>query len=252
MSVAATTAHHRASSLEDQSDAELARRGAAGEREAVKLITQRNNRRLYRVAWSILRNDQEAEEIVQTTYVRAFLSMRSFEGRSALSTWLTRMCINEALQRRRAIETWMKRLRDRSVAILDHYRDRLMRGSMSLTRPDGELARKQVRNLIERAIAQLPEKLRTVFTLREIEEMSIAEVAEILSIPPATVKTRHLRSRLKLQEALAPELREILSETLPFAGQRCANMTQKVLDAVSSRQFGQPAPTQWTNQQSRA
>lgn len=223
----------QATALEDQPDTELARRGAAGEREAVALITQRNNRRLYRAAWSILKDEHEAEEVVHTAYVRAFTSMHSFRGRASLSTWLTRICVNEALQRRRAIESWFSRLRENSVAVLDHYRERLMRGSMSMTHPDADLARKQVGQIIERALSRLPEKLRTVFTLREIEDMSIEEVASALAIPAGTVKTRHLRARLKLQEELAPDLRDVLDDTLQFGGSKCSEMTKRVLISLA-------------------
>ena len=213
-------------------EAEIAARAAAGERQAMMLVTQENNRRLFRTAWSILRNDLEAEEVVQATYVKAWSSMQGFEGRSSLSTWLTRICVNEALQRRRQLESWRQRLQSGSIAVLDHYRERLMRGSMSLMHPEAQLARVQVRQLLEQAVARLPTKLRTVFVLREIEEMSVEDVAEALSIPAATVKTRHLRARLKLQDELSPGIRDVLGDTLPFAGPKCASMTEKVLAAL--------------------
>ena len=94
----------------------------------MRLLTQRNNQRLFRTAWSILKNRAEAEDAVQSAYLRAFLAIDRFEGRSSLSTWLTRITINEALGRARAAERRRRRLDSSSVAVLDDYRDKFMNG----------------------------------------------------------------------------------------------------------------------------
>ena len=101
---------------------------------------------------------------------------------------------------------------------------------MSGTAPDDELARSQVRKLMEAAIGRLPAPFRTVFVLREIEGLSVEETAEALGIVPATVKTRFLRARRRLQEELAPELKTVLSGTFPFAGADCARLTELVVE----------------------
>ena len=142
---------------------------AARDREAVRLVTQRNNQRLFRAAWSILRNRAEAEDAVQSAYLRAFAGIAGFEGRSSLSTWLTRIAINEALGRARAAKRRRRHLDHESVAVLDDYREKLMQGSASGTSPDGEYARVQMRALLEQAISGLPAEFRLVFVLREIE-----------------------------------------------------------------------------------
>ena len=116
-----------------------------------------------------------------------------------------------------------------------------MRGSQSGASPDAEVARAQVRSLIEEAIAGLPADFRLVFVMREIEGASVEETAEVVGIKPATVKTRHLRARRRLQEALAPELKLVLSGTFPFAGTACARITENVVaefcgDSVQPRQ----------------
>ena len=210
------------------SDGELTRRCAARDAAAIRFVVTANNQRLFRAAWSILKNRAEAEEAVQAAYLSAFAGIAAFEGRSALSTWLTRIVVNEALGRRRAEERRRRYLDQEGVAVLDDYRDALMRGSAA-EGPDIALAREQIRKLLEQAVGDLPETFRSVFVLREIEGLSVEETAEILDIPPATVKTRLFRSRHRLKQMLAPELKTMLSGTFPFAGSDCAAMADKVL-----------------------
>jgi RNA polymerase sigma-70 factor (ECF subfamily) len=209
-------------------DLELAQRCARREREAIEHLIGANNQRLFRTAWSILKNRSEAEEAVQAGYLSAFSNFGSFEGRSALSTWLTRIVVNEALGRRRAEARRRRQLDEEGVAVLEDYRDALMRGSDS-ERPDAAVAREQIRKLLEQAVAALPDQFRTVFVLRDIEGLSGEETAEILNVPVATVKTRLFRSRRRLQETLAPEVKTALSGTFPFAGVDCAALAECVL-----------------------
>lgn len=221
---------------EKLSDVELAERLVARDPVAVRLVTTRNNQRLYRAAWSILRNRAEAEDAVQSAYLHAFAAMGEFAGRSTLTTWLTRIVINEALGRERAAKRRRERLDRESVVDLDEYREKLMRGSIESTLPDGALAREQVRRILETAIERLPANFRTVFVLREIEGLSVEEAAEALDIPTATVKTRHLRARRRLQQDLAPDLKTALTGTFPFAGADCEAMTARVIAAYCSRE----------------
>lgn len=211
------------------SDLALAGRIAARDREAVQLVTQRNNQRLFRTAWSILRDRAEAEDAVQSAYLHAFAMIDRFEGRSSLATWLTRITINEALQRDRAARRRRAQLDSESVVDLNLYREKLMGGSMQSAAPDAELARAQMRGMLEGAIADLPQDFRTVFVFREVEGLSVDETAAVLDIPAATVKTRHFRARKRLQDALAPELQNALTGSFPFAGVDCARLTTQVL-----------------------
>lgn len=212
-------------------DAELARLCASRDRGAITHVISSNNQRLFRAAWSILGNRAEAEECVQAGYLAGFAAIGTFEGRSALSTWLTRIVINEALGRRRAEERRRRHLEGKGVAVLDDYREALMRGSEA-DAPDVAVAREQIRKLLEQAVAGLPDAFRTVFVLREIEGLSSEETAAILDVPVATVKTRLFRGRRKLQEMLAPDLGSVLTGTFPFAGADCAAMTERVLKAL--------------------
>jgi RNA polymerase sigma-70 factor (ECF subfamily) len=213
-------------------DLALARFVAARDPEAVRLLTERNNQRLFRAAWSVLRNRAEAEDAVQSAYLRAIAAIHRFEGRSSLSTWLTRIAINEALGRQRAVRRRRAHIEAGEVAFLDDYREKLMRGSTSGSAPDEGVAREQIRRLLEEAIGRLPPAFRTVFVLREVEGLGVEETAETLGILPATVKTRHLRARRRLQEDLAPEVKNALTGAFPFAGADCARMTERVLAAL--------------------
>jgi RNA polymerase sigma-70 factor, ECF subfamily len=212
-------------------DVDLARRCGLRDRGAIKHVISSNNQRLFRTAWSILKSRPDAEEAVQAAYLSAFSKIASFEGRSALSTWLTRIVVNEALGRRRAEERRRRHLEQEGVALLDNYREALMGGS-NAEAPDVSLAREQIRKLLEQAVADLPDRFRTVFVLREIEGLTSEETAEVLELPVATVKTRLFRSRGRLQEALAPEVAAVLDGAFPFAGSDCAAMTESVLSSL--------------------
>jgi RNA polymerase sigma-70 factor (ECF subfamily) len=212
-------------------DTDLATRCAAREAAAIRFVIAANNQRLFRTAWSILKSRPDAEEAVQAAYMSAFAKIGSFEARSSLSTWLTRIVVNEALGRRRSDERRRRHLEREGVALLDNYREALMRGS-DADAPDVAVAREQIRRLLEHAVAALPDPFRTVFVLREIEGLTSEETADILDVPVATVKTRLFRGRKRLQETLAPELSSVLSGVFPFAGSDCAAMAERVLSAL--------------------
>ena len=212
------------------SDGELASRIAARDAAAVRLVTGRNNQRLFRTAWSILKDRSEAEEAVQDGYLKAFDAIGTFAGRSSLSTWLTRIVVNEALSRRSRAQTRSRLLNQESVLVLEEYREKLMAGSVTQS-PERILMRRQIAKLLETAIARLPDTFRPVFVLREIEGLSVEDTAEALQIPLETVKTRLFRARRRLQKELDPELCGALAETFPFAGADCETMTERVLTA---------------------
>lgn len=213
------------------SDHALALQCAARDPGALRHLIATYNQRLFRAAWSVLKDRSEAEEAVQSAYLKAIASIGQFEGRSSLSTWLTRIAVNEALGRLRSVRRRRIALEGQGVAVLDRYREALMRGSEPPA-PDAALAREQLRRLLEHAVAGLPDTFRTVFVLRDIEGLSVEETAEALAIPAATVKTRLHRARARLQEALDPEIRGALDGAFPFAGADCAAMTEKLLTLI--------------------
>jgi RNA polymerase sigma-70 factor (ECF subfamily) len=211
------------------SDSELASRIAARDAAAVRRVTGRNNQRLFRTAWSILKDRSEAEEAVQDGYLKAFDAIGSFAGRSSLSTWLTRIVVNEALNRRRRALKRSQLLNQEPVVVLEEYREKLMAGSITQS-PEKVLMRRQISRLLETAIARLPHTFRPVFVLRAIEGLSVEDTAEALQIPEETVKTRFFRARRRLQKELDPELCSAVSETFPFAGVDCEALTSRVVN----------------------
>jgi len=201
--------------VDPHSDLELA--AAIGRRDgaALRLVMRRNDQRLLRTAWRILRNREDAEDAVQSAYLNAFAGIGGFAGRSSLSTWLTRIVTNTALAHARGIRRRREWLDGTLTTTLEDYIEKLMRGSTPAS-PERALACQQIRQMIDHAINQLPAPFRAVFVLRQIEELDVTEVAETLGIPTATVKTRYLRARKRLQRALGPEFSGSLSRMFPF------------------------------------
>lgn len=219
--------------LDGLGDNELVELARAGGEDAIRALIKRNNRRLFRVARALVRDDGEAEDIVQETYVRAFTNLKSFRGDSSFSTWLTRVALNEALGRAR------KRRRSAPYAELDTIdvsRDagRIIMFPTSLMPPaaDTEAGRGQVRELLERAVDELPDAFRIVFVLRDIEELSIEETASHLSLKPQTVKTRLHRARRLLRAAIEKQVSAGFSEIFPFDGARCEQTADRVIERL--------------------
>jgi RNA polymerase sigma-70 factor (ECF subfamily) len=221
-------------------DIALARCCASGDGGAVRHLVVANNQRLFRAAWSILRNRDEAEDALQSCYAKALAAIGTFEGRSSLTTGLTRIAINEALARKRTQQRRRKQLEAKGVQVLETYREQLAKGSAA-PNPEAEAAREQLRAILEQAIGKLPESFRTVFVLHEIEGVSVEDAALALDIPTGTVKTRLMRARLKLQQTLAPEVRRALVGTFPFAGADCARLTEEVMKAYEAARRGPPS-----------
>ena len=218
--------------IEDLPDLELADRAAARDPRAIRLITARNNQRLFRVAWGILGDRTEAEDVVQDTYLKAFSGTARFAGGSALATWLTRIAINEALGRRRAARARKRALDGADVAVLAEYRDRLSASHGAFAAPDREALVRELARSLEGAISELPDDFRLVFVLRAIEQLSVEEVAQAAGILPQTVKTRYLRARRRLKEALGPDIQAALDETARFAGADCDRITENTMQAL--------------------
>jgi len=178
---------------------ELARRGDAG---ALRTIIHRHNSRLHRVARSILRDQTEAEDVVQETYLRAFSNLASFRGASSLSTWLTRIALNEAMGRMRRRSPVVDAAPLEAASARDEEFAAMFPLWRSPPSPEAELQQRQLREILNEAIGNLPEPFQCVFLLREVEDLSIDDIARRLAIKPQTVKTRLHRARRILKEAL--------------------------------------------------
>jgi RNA polymerase sigma-70 factor (ECF subfamily) len=211
-------------------DTELVRRALARDEAAVRAIMQANNRRLYRLARGILRNDSEAEDVVQEAYVRAFTHLESFRGDSSLSTWLSRIAMNEALGRLR---------RRRPAVELDSLPQGALEAEIiqfplsAAADPEKSMAQREIQAVVERAIDELPEAFRLVFITRVIEGMNVEETAEILSLKPETVKSRLHRARNMLRDIVERKIGPVVMEAFPFAGKRCERLTDAVLKRLN-------------------
>jgi RNA polymerase sigma-70 factor, ECF subfamily len=210
-------------------DTELVDLVRGGDGHAFRAIMQRYNQRLYRVARGIVRDEAEAEDVVQEAYVRAFAALRDFRGDSGLATWLTRIVMNEAFGRmRRRRPTEELESLDRAIEQGD-TRVIMLPGIQANANPEAAAARAEVRRLLEHAIDELPESFRLVFLMRDVEELSIEETAANLDIRPETVKTRLHRARRLLRKGLDAKLATVLKDTFPFQGARCARITDAVM-----------------------
>jgi RNA polymerase sigma-70 factor (ECF subfamily) len=209
------------------SEAELVDRARGRDEAALRTIMQANNRRLYRLARGILRSDSEAEDVVQETYVRAFTQLDGFRGESALSTWLSRIAINEALGRVRSRKPHVG-LGSVPEAALDAQIIQFPLSSAA-SDPEKSMAQREIQRVVERAIDELPDVFRMVFVARVMEGMSMEETADLLGVRPETVKTRLHRARAMLRENVEKKIGPVMMDAFPFAGQRCERLTEAVL-----------------------
>jgi len=196
---------------------------------AFRVIMQRHNRRLYRVARGVLGNDTDAEDVVQETYVRAFTHLDGFRGEARLSTWLTRIALNEALGRVRDRRPTTDLTHLDSIDEQGEARVIFLPSARQDSNPEASAARAEARRLLERAVDQLPGPFRAVFVMRDVEELSVEETASQLGLRPETVKTRLHRARRLLRQSLHETLAATLVDAFPFAGARCARITEAVL-----------------------
>jgi RNA polymerase sigma-70 factor, ECF subfamily len=208
-------------------DAELIERARARDEAALRAIMQANNRRLYRLARGILRNDSEAEDVVQETYMRAFTHLDGFRGESGLSTWLSRIAINEALGRVRKRKVHVE-LGELPEATLEAQ---IIKFPVSCAAGDPEksMAQREIQRVVEHAVDELPDMFRMVLIARVMEGMNVEETAELLGVKPETVKTRLYRARAMLRENVEKKIGPVMMDAFPFAGQRCERLTEIVL-----------------------
>ena len=209
-------------------DIDIARRIAAGDRAAFELLMRRHNQRLYRLARATLRNDADAEEVLQDAYLSAHRGIDRFRGESTLATWLFSMVRNECLGRLR------KSARRHHLITMEPSDEMQDVHADACDAPEAALARAEMRALLERKVDELPEDFRIVFVLRSVEELSVEETASGLGIEPATVRSRHFRARSLLREALAREIDVAERNLFDFAGARC----DRIVAAVTSRLDG--------------
>lgn len=214
------------------SDAELARHIAAHDHQAFELLMRRYNQSLYRTARSILKDDADAEDAVQDAYLLAYRGIAGFRGDAKLSTWLTRIVVNEALTKSRKRNRRAEIISLGGDAEWDQEETEVNMNTGVSESPERDAMRAQARHLLEKSIDGLPDVFRTVFVLRALEEMSGEEVARCLDIPEATVRTRFFRAKGLLREALSREIDFAFEEAFSFDGARCDRIVAGVLARI--------------------
>ena len=230
-------------SLDDQT---LATRITAHDGVAFEALMRRHNSRLFRVARAIVKDDSEAEDVLQEAYLDAYRNMSQFRGDAQLSTWLVRIVANRALMRlrqskRERVVFPMAEVGSEDGATKDY-------ADPAVESPPQTIQRAEIRRLLERRIDELPVTFRAVFVLREIEELSAEEVATCLGIPSSTVRTRLFRARALLREALARDLDTAAADVFSFAGERCDRIVAKVLARVAADSSGTVPPPPASNE----
>lgn len=215
-----------------RADIDLAHAVAAGDQDAFTTLMRRHNQMLFRTARSILRDDEEAEEVVQDAYLLAYRGIHHYRGEARLSTWLIRIVANRAIRRRQRLG------RDRAIfAAVDapagEEEDDM--GESRFQNPESAAANGELRRLLESHIDALPDLYREVFVLRGVEELTSEETADVLGIPEATVRTRFFRARHLLSQALAKDMDHVFGEVYAFAGDRCDRIVASVLARLQRR-----------------
>lgn len=207
-------------------ESELIKRIIAGEKELYEILVRRNNQKLFRVVRSYLKDGNEIEVIMQNTYVLAYTKLYQFNHKAAFSTWLIRIGINEALAR----------LKEKGkVILLNDDRNDTTHKVFTIPdhkqlNPQEKMIQKETKQLLEGAIDQLEPKYRTVYILKEVEEMSIKEVAESLNITEANVKVRAHRAKKMLKEIIYES--SVTSSVFEFGNSKCDRLTERVMNRI--------------------
>jgi RNA polymerase sigma-70 factor (ECF subfamily) len=221
-------------SSEGWTDQEIVDRVKTGDTALYEIIMRRYNQRLYRVARAILRDDAEAEDVMQDAYVRAYQHIDQFAGRAPFSAWLTRIAVHEALGR--------LRLRKRNQHLDDTEDDGELRMNMVETSPDPEqnASRAELGQLLEEALLGLPEQYRTVVMLRDVEDLSTSETAAALDLTEQNVKVRLHRGHAMLRGWLFARVGPEAKNAFPFMGVRCDRVVHRVFARLAEMNTDHP------------
>lgn len=232
MSDLAATPAALAASPHPVEDLQLVAGVIAGSPGALERMMRANNRRLFRTARGILRDDADAEDAVQDAYVSAYRALADFRGESSLSTWLTRIVVNKSLERLRR--------RARSGPLPDEAGADVDKPAAPAETPEALTMRRELRRLIEGSIDRLPSGCRAVFMLRAVEELSVAETAASLGISEAAVKTALFRARRLLRDAIGREIGATIDGFFTFDGARCDRLVAQVHRRLALEQAPRP------------
>jgi RNA polymerase sigma-70 factor (ECF subfamily) len=212
---------------EDLPDDELVALVRGGDASAYRFLLQRHNRRVYRAVRAVLGEERDVEDVMQEAYLSAYRALEGFEARSRFATWLIRIAVNCAIDRRRRAAPAVP-----LDAVPEAALARLGPPTVELVDPERRVGARELEVRLEGAIDALPEAFRAVYVLREIEGLGTFDTAACLGLEEATVRTRFHRARRLLREALGDEI-AAAAEFMPFGGERCARVTGGVLAALA-------------------
>ena len=208
-------------------DEEVVARVRAGDTAVFEILMRRYNQRLFRAARAILRDDADAEDAVQQAYLAAYAHLDQFAGTARFSTWLTRIAIREALGK-------LRTRKRRGEVELDGAEETMMKDQPDDS-PEQYAARRELTGILEGAVDALPEIYRVVFMLREVEQLSTSEAAEVLELSEEAVKVRLHRARAMLRDGLFERVDQSLGQTFPFLGARCDRIVAAVMARLPPR-----------------
>jgi RNA polymerase sigma-70 factor (ECF subfamily) len=208
------------------SDEQVVARVLSGDVPLFEILMRRYNQRLYRILRAIVRDDSQAEELLQESYVRAFQHLGQFEGRSTFAGWLIRIAVNEGLAYLRD----QKRYAEPEGGANEG--DRMDVLESSSPNPEQQAGSSEIRRLLELSIEELPQSYRTVFLLRDVEEMSTFETAEALEITEENVKIRLHRARSILRSKLLSHVTSSTKQVFEFGAGRCDRIVQSVFSRI--------------------
>ncbi len=218
-------------SVSQLSDEEVIARVRAGETTLYEVLMRRYNQRLFRIARGILRDDEEAEDVTQDTYVRAYASLHQFGGRALFSTWLTKIAVYEACSRLRK----QKHIQDFPANPAREYHH-MESVKSSDPDPEQQTLNREAVSFLEQAVDALPDTYRCVFMLRDIENVNTAETAACLDLTEETVKVRLLRARQMLRNELFARAGATSSHAFQFMGARCDRVVSNVFSQLRASQ----------------
>lgn len=210
-------------------DIEVIERVKGGDLALYEIIMRRYNQRLYRVARAILREDGEAEDVLQDAYIRAYQHLADFRGDAPFSTWLTRIAVNEALHR--------LRVRKRSPRLEENEDNGAVMTQIAETslNPEQHASAAELGHFLEKSILSLPEQYRIVVMLRDVEELSTEETASLLELSEANVRIRLHRGRIMARKWLSARMGSHAKSAFPFMGARCDRVVENVFARLEHR-----------------
>ena len=201
------------------SDEEIVERVKKGETQLYSILMRKYNLRMFRISMAIVNDDMEAEDIMQTAYLNAYLQLSNFQNKSAFGTWLTRILINESLLHKK--KNLKRDMVMTEVEVNTEHRDTPLKSLMN----------KELKTLLEKAVSELPEKYRLVFVMREIQEMSTNETMEILNLGESNIKVRLSRAKEMLREGLSSYYKS--NQLFDFHLSRCDKVVNFVMDSIN-------------------